>query len=167
MSKLQNPIRGPLQGRIGGLLAAAIGFGGEGRASAIGVAMTRASLVIVAVLFGIDEYLDIGTKNQTLEAARFNSQEVLVENHLTPEQAAIKLAAGVVINGLDGKPIVGKSLEAFSTDVIAQGKGAAEIVAAQYEAYKTCIVDTADITGQIQVGNTDPCIHVKPPTFHK
>jgi hypothetical protein len=87
-----------------------------------------------AVLFGIDQYFDIGLKNQSLEAARFDSQGVLVANHLTPEKAAANLAAGVVISGLDGKPLAGKSLEAFTAYLTAQAKATTDIATASFDA---------------------------------
>jgi hypothetical protein len=130
---LQNPVKGSFQGRIGGFLAGAVGLGHSaegGTLAAVGKAIMTTAMIGAAVLFGIDQYLDIGIKNQTLEAAKFDSQSVLAANHLTPKQAADKLNAGEIIYTKDGQPIVGKSLEAFLAYLESQGKAQAEITAA-------------------------------------
>ncbi len=130
---LQNPVKGSFQSRAGGVLAGAFGFGGSsgtGALATVGSVMMTTAMIGAAVLFGIDQYLDIGVKNQTLDAAKFDSQSILAANHLTPKQAADKLADGQIITDTNGKPVVGKSLEAFMAYLVAQAKAQAEIATA-------------------------------------
>lgn len=145
-----NPVRASFQGYMGGLLAGALGFGGfpgSGTLAVVGYVVTRTAMVGAAILFGIDQYVDIGIKNQALEAAKFDAQSTLSINQVTTAQAIEKMAAGQIINGPDGKPVAGKSLEALTAYLAAQGKAQKELAegaAAAFDAQNTLSVN--DIT---------------------